>query len=83
MPQFANVANEDREEAPDSREEIYELLRAGILDGSLRGHLPTRETLAARHGVSPSTIGRAIRQLKADGLVVTRGGRGTWVARRS
>ena len=81
-PTWPIVAGDDDEVAPDSREEIYAQLRDGILDGSLRGRLPTREVLAARHRVSVETIGRVIDRLKSDGLVVTRGGRGTWVARR-
>lgn len=81
-PTLANVSDEDRDEVPDSAAEIHAQLRAGILDGSLRGRLPTREALATRHGVSVWTIGRVIDRLKAEGLVVTRGGRGTWVVPR-
>lgn len=76
------MPDDQRDEAPDSSEEIYALLRDQILDGALRGRLPTREVLADRHGVSVWTIGRVITRLRNDGLVVTRGGNGTWVARR-
>ena len=76
------MPDEQREEAPDSSDDIYATLRAQILDGTLRGRLPTREILAERHGVSVWTIGRVITRLRNDGLVVTRGGNGTWVARR-
>lgn len=74
---------DELDEAPDSGEDIYNDLRKGILDGTLRGQLPNREVLAAKHRVSVWTIGRVIDRLKNEGLVVTRGGRGTWVARRT
>lgn len=70
------------DEVPDSGDEIYAELKRGIIDGSLRGQLPTRAVLAERHRVSVWTIGRVIERLKNEGLVVTRGSRGTWVARR-
>lgn len=74
------MASDDLDdEAPDSREDIYTALHDGIVNGSITGRLPTRAALARRHRVSEWTIGRAIRRLKADGLVVTRGGSGTWV----
>lgn len=76
------MPDDERDEAPDSGEQIYIALRAQILGGTLRGRLPTRETLAERHGVSVWTIGRVVDRLKTEGLVVTRGGRGTWVAPR-
>lgn len=67
--------------APDGRDAIYAELRDGIVAGSITGQLPTRRELAQAHRVSEATIGRVVRQLKADGLVVTLGGRGTWVAK--
>lgn len=76
------MPDDDQEEVPDSGAEIYAELRGGILDGTVRGRLPTREALAKRHNVSVWTIGRVIDRLKHEGLVVTRGSRGTWVAPR-
>lgn len=69
-------------DVPDSGAEIYESLRQQILSGELTGRIPTRDALAAKHRVSVWTIGDVIRRLKEDGLVVTRGGNGTWVAER-
>ncbi|MBR7827841.1 PLP-dependent aminotransferase family protein [Actinospica sp. MGRD01-02] len=45
--------------------------------------LPSSRDLVARHGVSPVTVSRAIAQLAAEGLVVTRPGAGSYVAARS
>lgn len=68
--------------APDGRDAIYAELRDGIVGGTITGQLPTRRELAQAHRVSEATIGRVVRRLKAEGLVVTLGGRGTWVAKR-
>lgn len=69
-------------EIPASGEEIYAHLRRQIVDGKLTGRIPTREALAAEHGVSVWTIGDVVKRLKAEGMLVTRGGNGTWVAPR-
>lgn len=70
-------------DVPDSGAEIHESLRNQILSGELTGRIPTREALAAKHKVSVWTIGDVIARLKAEGLVVTRGGNGTWVVERT
>ncbi|WP_354637624.1 PLP-dependent aminotransferase family protein [Kitasatospora camelliae] len=44
--------------------------------------LPSSRDLIARHGVGPVTVSRAIAQLAAEGVVVTRPGSGTYVAAR-
>lgn len=69
-------------DVPDSGEEIYAALRQQILSGELTGRLPTRAFYADKHGVSVWTIGDVIKRLKEEGLVVTRGGNGTWVVPR-
>lgn len=70
-------------DVPDSGAEIYESLRKQILSGELTGRIPTRESLAVKHKVSVWTIGDVIARLKSEGLVVTRGGNGTWVVERT
>ncbi|MFD5922210.1 PLP-dependent aminotransferase family protein [Kitasatospora sp. NPDC058201] len=52
---------------------------AGLPPGA---RLPSSRDLIARHGVGPVTVSRAIAQLAAEGLVVTRPGSGTFVAVR-
>ncbi len=45
--------------------------------------LPTIRDLAARLRVAPNTVAKAYRELEADGVVVGRGRRGTFVVDRS
>ncbi|MEJ7794237.1 MAG: GntR family transcriptional regulator [Nocardioides sp.] len=42
--------------------------------------LPTVRGLATELGLAPNTVARAYRELEADGVVVTEGRRGTFVA---
>jgi DNA-binding GntR family transcriptional regulator len=62
--------------------DIAAQLRAAIERGQLRPgeRLPTEHELAEEHGVSRSTITRALDQLRRDGLVVSATSRGTVVA---
>lgn len=62
---------------------IYEQFRGLIASGYLGEgeRLPTIRQTASDMGVSPGTAARAFRQLEQDGLVVTRTGAGTRVAR--
>lgn len=66
-----------------SADDIYQDLRARILrrdDGHRPGdRLPKQEELADLYAVSVATVQRAVRLLKHDGLVRTRGGAGTVV----
>ena len=68
---------------PDSPDALYEqlaaLLREAIGDGTYRSRLPSEPALASEYGVSRETARRAIRLLVAEGLLVTRHGRGTFV----
>jgi len=64
----------------------YEALRTQVArraaSGDLpAGHkLPTVRALAAELGVAAGTVARAYRELEADGVVVTEGRRGTFIA---
>lgn len=66
-----------------SADEIYADLRTRILrrdEGHRPGdRLPSQDELAALYSVSVATISRAVRLLKHDRLVRTRGGAGTFV----
>lgn len=71
---------------PDSATPPFEQLRAQVAARAATGDLPagTRlppvRTLAADLGVAPGTVARAYKELEADGVVVTEGRRGTFVA---
>lgn len=60
-------------------------LRRGILAGiwPVGSRLPTEDQLAARNGLSLTTVRRALDELVAAGLVVRRQGAGSFVAARS
>ncbi|MGH8877251.1 MAG: LacI family DNA-binding transcriptional regulator [Stackebrandtia sp.] len=53
-------------------------LRSGVI--APESKLPTEQELAARHGVSMTTVRRALNELADDGLVVRRQGAGTFAA---
>jgi DNA-binding FadR family transcriptional regulator len=65
-------------------DQLYEQIVAQIVDGSLPTgeRLPSESRLCEIFGVSRPVVREAIFRLQADGLVVTRHGAGTYVARR-
>lgn len=66
----------------DRSERVYRQLRDAMLDGRLRRgeRLPATRELAARLGVSRSTVSTAYERLTAEGYLVARAGAGTFVA---
>jgi DNA-binding transcriptional regulator YhcF (GntR family) len=70
----------------DSPEPPFEQLRVQIATRSSAGDLPagtklpTVRALAAELGLAVNTVARAYKELEADGVVVTEGRRGTFVA---
>lgn len=62
-----------------ARELRTEILQNRYAGGKL---LPTEAELAEQHGVSRQTVRRAFQDLVAEGMVVRRPGRGTFVAER-
>jgi DNA-binding GntR family transcriptional regulator len=69
-------------ETPSER--LTAFIRAQIESGELGpgDQLPTVAQLASEHHVSRSTVHKALQVLKAEGLIVTRHGWGTFVAER-
>lgn len=71
---------------PDAPEPPFEQLRARIAAQAATGELepgarlPTVRALAAEVGLAVNTVARVYRELEADGVVVTEGRRGTFVA---
>jgi DNA-binding GntR family transcriptional regulator len=64
---------------------VADELRAAIAGGRLRpgARLPSERVLAAEFDVSRATIVSAFHLLRGEGLIETRRGAGSWVARRS
>ncbi|ABL83371.1 MULTISPECIES: GntR family transcriptional regulator [unclassified Nocardioides] len=71
---------------PGSPVPPYEQLRSQLAARAASGdlaagtRLPTVRALAAELGLAVNTVARAYRELEADGVVVTEGRRGTFVA---
>ncbi|WP_166389537.1 GntR family transcriptional regulator [Nocardioides ochotonae] len=71
---------------PDSPDAPYEQLRAQLATRAASGdlpagtRLPTVRALATELGIAANTVARAYRELETDGVVVTEGRRGTFVA---
>lgn len=60
------------------REQIATLAASGVLSAGAR--LPTVRQLSSDLAIAPGTVARAFRELENDGVVVTRGRHGTFVA---
>lgn len=58
--------------------ELVESLRSELNRYSVGGKLPSSRSLVERFRVSPVTVSRALAQLAAEGLVVTRPGAGVF-----
>lgn len=73
---------------PDDRTPPYEQLRKQLINaitgGDLRPgtKLPTVRRLAADLGIAPNTVARTYLELDREGLIETRGRRGSFVADR-
>lgn len=71
---------------PASETAPFEQLRGQIARRASAGDfeagqkLPTVRSLAAELGLATNTVARAYRELEADGVVVTEGRRGTFIA---
>jgi GntR family transcriptional regulator len=63
-------------------QQLADLLRRQIADGTLpsRTAVPSLTTLAADHELAVVTVRKAIKVLVDEGVLVTRPGRGTYVA---
>ena len=71
----------DRENALDLHEQVAAELRRAIADGEAKpgDRLPPAKDLAAVLGVNTNTVLRALRQLRDEGLLEFRRGRGITV----
>jgi LacI family transcriptional regulator len=71
-------------ETPLKHREISRQLIAEIAEGKFAGsdRLPSEAQLVKRFGVSRPTVGRALRDLQAEGLIERRAGSGTYIRQR-
>lgn len=69
---------------PKLADQVYEKILTSIITGDFPAgeKLPTEMELCARYGISRPILRQALRQLKADDLVVSRQGSGSFVKRR-
>lgn len=63
-------------------EQVRDLLRARIADGTWTGRLPSEGDIAQELGVARNTVRRAVAALVDDDLLVVIRGRGVFVAKR-
>lgn len=63
---------------------LYELLSAALQDGTIapQSALPSEPELCARHGISRTTVRRALDRLEREGRIVRRRGSGTYARPR-
>lgn len=66
----------------DSAARVASAIRKQALRSAAGERLPSTRCLVERHRVSPVTVQRALRALVSEGIVETRAGEGTFVARR-
>lgn len=61
---------------------LYELLSAALRDGAIApgSALPSEPELCARHGISRTTVRRALDRLEREGRIVRRRGSGTYAS---
>ncbi|MBS3848700.1 FadR family transcriptional regulator [Devosia sp. BSSL-BM10] len=69
---------------PKLADQVYEKILTSIITGDFPAgeKLPTEMELCSRYGISRPILRQALRQLKADELVVSRQGSGSFVKRR-
>jgi GntR family transcriptional regulator len=72
----------DRSDVPIHRQ-ISDGVRMAVSTGRLRAgdEVPSVRAMAVRLRINPNTVARAYRDLEAKGVLETRRGRGTYVAR--
>ena len=60
--------------------QVAEAISARIRDGEITYKLPAERALAAEYGVAYQTVRKSMEVLRDQGLIITRQGRGTFVA---
>jgi len=68
----------DRDSGPPPWMQLAAILRGRITSGELRGMLPSEKALSQEYEVAIGTVRKAVAQLRAEGLVATQRGWGTF-----
>lgn len=81
---FSGVIDLDRSTASSLYRQLYEQLRAAILNGQLTAgtHIPATRAMAGQLGVARNTVLAAVEQLAAEGFLEAKQGSGTVVSAR-
>jgi GntR family transcriptional regulator len=72
----------DRDSAEPPWRQLAAILRVRIESGEITARLPGERALQQEFGLAPVTIRKAIRALRAEGIVRTTPGMGTYVVRK-
>lgn len=70
----------DIDRGPPPWRQVADSMRRRIADGEWTGRLPGEKTLAQQYGVAMGTVRKAVAALRAEGLIVTEKGWGSYVA---
>jgi DNA-binding transcriptional regulator YhcF (GntR family) len=81
MSLFAIDSTSDVAPYEQVRVQIAQQVSSGLLEAGAK--LPTVRHLAADLGLAVNTVARAFRELEADGVIVTRGRKGSFVSSRT
>jgi GntR family transcriptional regulator len=79
---FMDMPELDHDSPEPLWSQLASRMRDEITSGRVRGRVPSAAALAQNYGVSRDTALRALSELKAEGLTVSRHGRGTFTAPR-
>ncbi len=82
VTQLSAADRQNRDRSLSDR--AYESILSKIMDGDIvvGGKLPTEQTLSEELGVSRPILRQALKQLREDGVIVSRQGSGSYVKRR-
>ena len=72
----------DHESSTPLYVQLADLIREQIRSGKLTGRVPSVKSLTQEHGVSHITAEKALAELKAEGLIHSVIGKGTFVTRQ-
>jgi GntR family transcriptional regulator len=81
VPYAASVAEVDHDSPEPLYQQVARFLRDRIRSGELTARVPSVKTISQEYGISHITAEKAMNVLRAEGLVVSTPGKGSYVAR--